>query len=110
MQRKPGFECGQLLAVESADKCRGNGSPNPNHAVLHVASSKIIDQHFSMWPGELPAPGRTWRKCRKSIMDSIHSSQITSKYPLQPGPLGRAEEQPGCPTHSLLSTLQLLPW
>lgn len=61
MRRKPGFECGQLLAAERAAKCQGNSSPNRSHAVLRVVSSKITDQHFSTWSGELPAPGRTWR-------------------------------------------------
>lgn len=64
----------------------GKRSPNPNHAVLHVLSSKITDLHFSLWPRELSAPGRTWRSCWKSIMDSTHSSKIPSKRSLQPGP------------------------
>lgn len=35
------------------------------------------------------------------------AAKSTSKHPFQPGPLVRAEEQPGCPTHTLLSTLEV---
>lgn len=33
-----------------------------------------------------------------------------SKHPLQPGWLARAEEQPGCPTHTRLPRSKPLPW
>lgn len=84
----------------------GKRSPNPNHAVLHVLSSKITDLHFSLWPRGALCP----RKDMEIMLEKYHGQHTQQQNPLKTFSAAWARQQPGCPMHTLLSTFQLLPW